>query len=163
MRPILLSGLLLVSTLSAANAQPAEPGNVRGGIASVLPADWTLEPRDPNWPGKRLVSPDRRAWLAIYEARADQNRKAFMDSVAVADGERVTYSRRGGSWVVSSGFKGDRIFYRKAMLACRNAAWHQIAFEYPAAEKRRYDRFVTLTEKALAAHRNDGCPKPGVR
>jgi serine/threonine-protein kinase len=163
MRTILLAALLLVSTLPTANAQGAEPGNVRGGIASVLPADWTLEPRDPNWSGKRFVSPDRRAWLAIYEARADGDTKGFMDSVAFAHGERVTYSRRGRGWVVSSGFKGDRIFYRKAMLACGDAAWHQIAFEYPAAEKRAYDRFVTLTEKALAAHRNDGCPKTAPR
>jgi serine/threonine-protein kinase len=70
----------------------------------------------------------------------------------------VTYRRRGQSWIVVSGFKGERIFYRKAMLACGDSVWHQIAFDYPAAEKHGYDRFVTRAEKALAAHRQDGCP-----
>ena len=81
-----------------------------------------------------------------------------MRSVAERDGERVTYRRRGQGWIVASGFNGDRIFYRKAMLACHDTVWHQIAFEYPAAQKLSYDRFVTRAEKALAAHRNDGCP-----
>ena len=81
-----------------------------------------------------------------------------MRVLAARPGERVTYQRRGQGWVVSSGFKGDHIFYRKAMLACGNTVWHQIAFEYPANQKRAYDRFVTRAEKALAAHRQDGCP-----
>jgi hypothetical protein len=162
MRTILLSALLIASTLPVANAQPPA-GNVRGGIASVLPADWILAPRDPNWAGKRLTSPDGSAWLAVYETLADKNVAGFMDAVAFAQGDKVTYSRRGQSWIVASGFKGDRIFYRKAMLACGNTVWHHIAFEYPAAEKRTYDRFVTRAEKALAAHRNDGCPPGAAR
>lgn len=56
-----------------------------------------------------------------------------------------------------SGFKDDRIFYRKAMLACGNTSWHPIAFEYPAAEKRAFDRLVTRTSRALEIHEYDGC------
>ena len=62
-----------------------------------------------------------------------------------------------------TGFNGDRIFYRKAMLACQNRSWHHISFDYPAGEKRAYDRFVTRAEKALAANRNDGCQAPAPR
>jgi serine/threonine-protein kinase len=161
MRTICLAGLALALTVTAADARRLEKRSTdpqRQGIASVLPPDWILQPTDPNGHRKDLTSPDGRASLTVLEERADTNMVPYMRSVAERDGERVTYQRRGRGWIVSSGFKGDRIFYRKAMLACGDTVWHQIAFEYPAAEKRAYDRFVTRTEKALAAHRQDRCP-----
>jgi hypothetical protein len=158
MRTICLAGLALALTLTAANAQTRSNDPPRRGIPAVLPPDWILQPADPNGHRKDLTSPDGRASLTVLEERADTNMASYMRSVAERDGEHVTYQRRGRGWIVSSGFKGDRIFYRKAMLACGDTVWHQIAFEYPAADKRAYDRFVTRTEKALAAHRNDGCP-----
>jgi len=158
MQTICLVGLALALTLTAADAQTRSSDPQRQGIPAVLPPDWILQPPDPNWHGKRLTSPDGRASLAISEDLASTDIAAYMRSVAERDGERVTYQRRGQSWIVVSGFKGDHIFYRKAMLACGNRSWHHISFDYPAAETRAYDRFVTRTEKALAAHRNDGCP-----
>ena len=158
MRTICLAGLAIALTLAAADAQTRSGDPQRRGIPAVLPPDWILQPTDPNEHRKVLTSPDGSASLSILEERADTNMEPYMRSVAERDGERVTYRRRGRGWVVSSGFKGDRIFYRKAMLACGDTVWHQIAFDYPAAEKRAYDRFVTRAEKALAAHRQDGCP-----
>ncbi len=160
MQTICLVGLALALTLTAADAQTRSSDPQRQGIPAVLPPDWILQPPDPNWHGKRLTSPDGRASLAISEDLASTDIAAYMRSVAERDGERVTYQRRGQSWIVVSGFKGDHIFYRKAMLACGNRSWHHISFDYPAAETRAYDRFVTRTEKALAAHRQDGCPPP---
>ena len=80
-----------------------------------------------------------------------------MKSVAFAAGEKITYLRKKSSWIVVSGFKGDRIFYRRANLACRNWNWHQLSFEYPAAQKRAFDQFVTRASHSLKMHRNDGC------
>jgi hypothetical protein len=159
MRTISLAGLALALTFTTANAQTRSTDPQRQGIPAVLPSDWILQPTDPNGHRKYLTSPDGSASLTILEERADTNMASYMRSVAERGGERVTYRRRGQSWIVASGFKGDRIFYRKAMLACGDTVWHQIAFEYPAAEKRAYDRFVTRAEKALAAHRQDGCPR----
>jgi hypothetical protein len=162
MRTICLASLIAV-TLTAAHAQTRSNDPQRQGIPAVVPPDWVLQPTDPNGHRKHLTSPDGSASLTVLEDRADTNLAAYMRSVAKRDGERVTYQRRGQSWIVASGFVGDRIFYRKAMLACRDSVWHQIAFEYPAARKLSYDRFVTRAEKALAAHRNDGCPPPTAR
>jgi hypothetical protein len=47
---------------------------------------------------------------------------------------------------------GDRIFYRKAMLACAGLVWHQLAFEYPTADKRAFDQLVTRASYALQAY-----------
>jgi hypothetical protein len=66
-----------------------------------------------------------------------------MNEVLCGNGERITYQRQGAGWIVVSGYHGDRIFYRKAMLACSNHQWHQLTFEYPAPEKREFDVFVT--------------------
>ena len=93
-----------------------------------------------------------------YVTPADGDDVARMNAYASRDGEKVTYHKRGGSWIVVSGFRGDdRIFYRKAMLACSNTRWHEIEFEYPAAQKLAYDRFVTQASQRLGAHRNEVC------
>jgi hypothetical protein len=33
-------------------------------------------------------------------------------------------------WLAVSGIKGNKIFYRKAVIACGGKVWHHIAFEY---------------------------------
>jgi hypothetical protein len=52
---------------------------------------------------------------------------------------------------------GNRIFYRKAILACGGRAWHYLEFEYPAAQKRAFDEFVTHSSAALGAYARSGC------
>jgi hypothetical protein len=34
---------------------------------------------------------------------------------------------QGADWTVTSGYRGDRIFYRRAMLACHNTKWRQLS------------------------------------
>ena len=62
-----------------------------------------------------------------------------------------------------SGYNGDRIFYRKAMLACGGRSWHHLAFEYPADQKRPFDQFVTRASYALKEYDQIGCPESVVR
>src|SRR5258707_850506 len=125
MRTICLAGLVAI-TLTAADAQTRSNDPQRRGIPAVLPPDWILQPTDPNGHRKYLTSPNGSASLTVLEERADTNMASYMRSVAERDGERVTYQRRGRGWVVSSGFKGDRIFYRKAMPARGDAVRRQI-------------------------------------
>ena len=149
-----LFALMLIS----ATARGRDNDIPRDGITAAIPAGWTLLPPDPARPGKQLVAPDGEGWLLVDATPADGNFAARMDAYASRDGERVTYHKRGGSWIVVSGFRGDdRIFYRKAMLACSNTRWHEMEFEYPAAQKRAYDGFVTQASRRLGAHRNEGC------
>jgi hypothetical protein len=150
----LIVALSLAVAGSAANAREADIP-----FRSLVPNSWTLLPPDPQSYGRRFVSPTGDAWLWFFavpvnrEAAVDAN----ADQFAPPPTEQVTYERRGSDWVVSSGYRGDRIFYRRAMLACRGTKWRHIELEYPASEKRYFDNFVTRTSFALRAYQDVGC------
>jgi hypothetical protein len=154
------TALLMVSFLvgtaylvPAANAREADMP-----FRSIVPNGWTLLPPEPQSYGHRFVSPtgETHGFFAI-PANREAAVSANTDRVAPAQTERVTYEARGRNWLVSSGYKGDRIFYRKAILACKGTKWRHIEFEYPASEKRLFDNFVTRTSFALRAYQDIGC------
>lgn len=118
---------------------------------AIVPNDWTLLPQAPDSLGRRFVSPTGDAWLWYFAVPANAQGRPPRPT------EQVTYAARGGDWTVTSGYRGDRIFYRRAMLACNNTKWRQIEFEYPAWEKRRFDSFVTRTSYALRTYKELGC------
>jgi len=125
---------------------------------SVVPNSWKLLPRDPHSPGRRFVSPSGDAWLRYFAVSVDPGAaNSNTDQLTPLPTERVTYERRGVGWLVSSGYRGDRIFYRKAILACNGTKWRHIEFEYPASEKRLFDNFVTRTSLAMRAYQVLGC------
>jgi serine/threonine-protein kinase len=159
MRKLLLAVLLLAVTATAADARRRGHGYLRTGpgpvvgIEALIPSDWRLAPQEQNWQGRRFVSPEGDAWLALYSSPADaQALDAHLKQVAFVEGEDITYLRREREWLVVSGFKGakeDRIFYRKVVLACGGSTWRHIAFEYPAEAKRAFDRFVERVAVAM--------------
>src|ERR1041384_6062197 len=104
--------------------------------SSFIPADWKLQPEDPNFSGRRYMAPDGASWLALHSAPADKDKAAeHLKNVAFAEGEEVTYIRGSRDWLAVSGLKGGRVYYRKAALACGGTTWRHIAFEYPAEQK----------------------------
>ena len=131
-------------------------GRDSADFRSIMPADWTLSPVDGN--GSRFVSPNGDARLSLYRMSAQRESvSAHMDEVRTVQNGRITYERRAPTWIVVSGFKGDRVFYRKAMLACGKTDWHHLDFEYPAWEKTAFDQMVTRASFALSAYQNTGC------
>ena len=94
---------------------------------AIVPNSWTLLPRAPDSLGRRFISPSGDAWLWYFAVPVQSQ-----GHPPTARGQ-ATYEARGGDWTVTSGYWGDRIFYRRAMLACHNTKWRQIEFEYPAA------------------------------
>jgi len=130
----------------------------RGSIGALVPADWRLQASDPNWSGSRFVSPNGDAWLAFYARPTDKTTNdQHLKSVAFADGEELTYLRRESDWLEVSGFKGDRLFYRKVVLACGERSWRHIALEYPAAAKRAFERLITRAGRALDREVEHNC------
>ena len=83
------------------------------------PPTWELQPPDPNWQGRRYMSPEGDAWLAFYASPADgEPISAHLKAVAFADGEEITALQASQDQLIVSGVKGDQAFYRKARLAC---------------------------------------------
>jgi len=126
--------------------------------ADMVPPNWQLQPPDPNWKGKRFLSPDGSAWLAAYSfPTATESIATHMQSIAFAEGETLRYLRGEQNWIVVFGTKGDRIFYRKAIIACGGKVWHHIAFEFPVERKRAMDPFVMRAATIIDLAENDGC------
>jgi hypothetical protein len=90
-----------------------------------------------------------------YPAALKRRMDPFLNCASARqEGETVTYFRREPDWIAVSGFKGGRIFYRKAVLACGGTVWHHIEFEYPAALKRRMviaRHTASITQKTTSA------------
>jgi hypothetical protein len=126
-----------------------------------IPADWQLAPPDPKWSGKRFVSPDGQAWFAAYSTDvAKEPIEAHMRAVAFADGETLTSIQGESDWIAVSGTKGDRIFYRKAVIACGGRTWHHIAFEYPIAMRHYVEPMVRRAATAVEVSDGTGCDAP---
>lgn len=185
MRRLLLIALILAVSASAADARRRHhhrhwrdapvmmitpdmdaPRDMRGydtpregrGPSSFIPADWKLQPEDPNFSGRRYMAPDGSAWLALYSAPAKKEEvAAHLKSVAFADGEDVTYIRGARDWLAVSGLKGDRVYYRKASLSCGGTTWRHIAFEYPAEQKPILDRMVERAAQAFDRLAEESC------
>ena len=128
----LLAMILVLGSVTAAGAQR--------GLA--VPAGWVQQPRQSNAEPLKFTSPDGTASLTLYATSADNSRRS-KNAFEIADGERVTYRRSTPRFLAVSGFRGDRIFYRKSNLACRGTRWHHIALEYAAEDKRKMDALVT--------------------
>jgi hypothetical protein len=135
---------------------PAAAQQGRNDYPTIVPRDWTMLPPESNeW---RAVSPRKDAWLSLYATPATGSVSSHLRRWGMSAGDRVTYQRHGHGWSAVSGYTADnRIFYRKTMLACGGRKWHDLAFEYPASDKRAMYEFVTRASYALRAYSGAGC------
>ena len=137
---------------------PEQSSSARALFTALIPREWRREPPDPNRQGNRFVSPSGDSWLVFYSTPADQEPiEQHWKTVAFVEGEDLTYLQREPNWVAVAGFKGERSFYRKAMLACSGRQWRHIAFEYPAQAKRDFEPLVTRMGRALDRAIDDDC------
>ena len=132
-----------------------------GETAEFVPSGWTLQAPNPQWTGKRFVSPDGRACFAAYSSEVAQEPvPAHMRAIAFVDGETPTFIRGDSDRIAVAGTKGDRMFYRKAVIACGGRTWHHIAFEYPIDMTRYVDPMLQRAATAVDMSENDGCDAP---
>jgi hypothetical protein len=127
------------------------------GVAELVPRDWQLQPASPAWQGRRYVSPDGSAWIALYATSAANDAATRFKAVAFGDGEELTYLRGERDRLTVSGLKGDAIFYRKVMLACGGTVWRHIAAEYPAAAKYNFDGIIERMSRTFERIADDAC------
>lgn len=153
---MLKSILFCIAMLTAASAL-AEPVAARDDFRSIIPHDWRTVSPPGGMNAQAFVSPNGDAWIAFKAEPASRSVAAQLAVLRTVRGGDVTYEREGRTWIVVSGVTGQRIFYRKAMLACGGRAWHYLELEYPAAQKRAFDDLVTRSSKALGAYATSGC------
>src|SRR5262249_40068460 len=138
--------------------QRRRPWREGAGPADMVPPNWQLQPPNSNLKGNRFLSPDGSSWLTVHASLTPTEPIASrMQSVAFAGDETVTYLRGERNWIAVSGMKSDRIFYRKAVIACGGKVWHHISFEYPMEFKRQMDPFVMRAAAIVDLAENDGC------
>ena len=125
--------------------------NPRFGATAEVPSDWRADPPPANGDGSIFRSPDGAASLTVSGILniADSVSEAMNDEEKPGQGETITYHQRGSRLVVVSGFAGDRIFYRKSLLVCRDQIWNHLSIDYPAARKNEYDAIVVRASKSL--------------
>jgi serine/threonine-protein kinase len=125
------------------------------------PPDWQLQPADPKRKGRRYLAPDGHASLTFYASPADQAiESAHLKSVAFADGEQMLTLAGNRDELLVTGTKGDRMFVRKARLACAGQEWHHVALEFPADARNGYALVVAQAVRALDLVDGDGCTAP---
>jgi len=145
-------------TRSEVTPPPASSHDSTGG---VIPPDWKKQSLDVASNGGRFVSPDGSSSFDFYTtAAADQPITEHMKSFVFGEGDEITSLTGERAWIAASGFKGDRLFYRKAALACGGDRWHHIAFEYSANAKRSMQDFVRRAVEMLDSSQNEGCDTP---
>lgn len=147
---VIIAALVLFLTASAAGAQNRDSFVLRGWVQDRTAAKNVV----------RYVSPDGQSFVSARVVAADRKHLGQeMDAIAYHDGERITYQRRGRSWIAVSGFNGNRIFYRKSNLACGGSVWHLVELVYPATDKTRMDATVAKIARGMTRFKNT-CPKP---
>jgi hypothetical protein len=129
----------------------------RDDFRSIIPSDWKEVSPSQGSNGRMFISPHGDSKIVFYAKLAALPITAQLKGLRTVHGGKITYERQGRTWIVVSGFFGNRIFYRKAMLACSGSAWHYMEFEYPAAHKRAFDELVTRSSAALGAYAKSGC------
>jgi hypothetical protein len=124
--------------------------NDRFGPTADYPAGWTMGPEPENNDGRRFSSPDGDAFVIISGNFAMDSRAEEMARNAEPnEGETVTYSAKGNNWVVLSGTRDGRIFYKKSLLSCGDQVWNNLYIEYPAEDKVIYDKLVSHMAASL--------------
>jgi serine/threonine-protein kinase len=125
--------------------------NGRFGTTAQVPADWRPGREPDNGDGLAFTAPDGEASITVSGGLH------VLDTVGEAmdiieepnEGETVTYRSRNRRAVTVSGTKGQRIFFRRSILSCRDTVWNTVQIEYPAARKVAFDPLVAHVARSL--------------
>ena len=74
-------------------------------------------------------------------------------------GERITYRAAGRNWLVLSGARGERVFYKRHALSHRDEIVNGFEISYPGSLATRYDPIVARISKSLRSGRGYQTPE----
>lgn len=126
--------------------------NARFGYSLTYPGSvFTAEPESENGDGRKFFSRDRQAKIAVFGAYNVENysMERYRDTIIkeFAGYEQVTYSPRGKTWFVLSGFHNGSVYYQKVIFSCGNEIINVLAVNWPIGNREQYDPIIELLEK----------------
>src|SRR5207253_8288148 len=100
---------------------------------------------------------ESRHWSTYCHLRTSHDRycphkealNQYWKMVALVEGEDLRSLRRDRAWVEVTGFKGGRMYFRKAVLACGEREWHHVEYEYSAEARKTFQAQVARMSRAF--------------
>ncbi len=120
--------------------------NSRFGYSLTYPSEvFSGEPESANGDGRKFYSADHTAKVAVFGAYNTEKytMEEYRDTLLkqFAGYEKVTYSPRGKTWFVLSGFHDGAVYYQKVMFSCEKRGHQcsggQLAHGQPRALRSR--------------------------
>jgi hypothetical protein len=161
LRALALSAAILFPAVSAADEFFDAPGgwttyvNDRFGIRLDFPPD-VFEPEPPpeNGDGRGFRGENAALQVLGFHNVDGDTPQSIKSRLADAEGyEDVTYSPSGDSWLVISGFRGDRIFYEKYFFS--GGIVSVLGLEFPAEEKPFFAPLIERMEDSFEPGESD--------
>lgn len=160
-RRLLLISLLaaIPATASADQFLPLGDGwqtyvNDRFGMRFDVPADFVATAPPENGGGQSFEKGDASIYIFASHNTEGDTPASFKKQLIGTEGyEEVTYSPSGGSWLVISGYRGDRIFYEKYFF--RAGVIAAFGMDFPKEDKPRYAPVIERIEDSFRAGRSD--------
>lgn len=152
MKTILAASLALLATLSAVRAESWTSYRIaESGTSIDIPASLFTEiAGKPDGYGQQFRTSDGRADLTV---QAVSNRQGLSPAQFLARKDPpsgIIYQRVTPRFFVVSSIKRDKIWYDRCNFS--RGYVHCVLINYPAAEKRQWDRIVTRISHSLSAN-----------
>jgi serine/threonine-protein kinase len=163
-RRTLLSAAILALPESAAAQQEAWTTyrNARFGTTIEYPARFRPGRPPDNNDGLSFVAADGATLSVWGSLNAMEHDIAGLEKFLREDldaGERITYRAAGRNWLVLSGTRGERVFYRRHVLSHRNEVVNAFEISYPHSLATSYDPIVARLSKSLRSGRGYQTPE----
>ena len=125
-------------------------------------APTSLDPEDEENQGVRFISKDGEAVIWAWGTLNTRNRsllayKKFVSEKAKRIGT-ITYKPNGDNWFALSGYKGERIFYRKVIMSCNGYVINSLHIEFPRDMRKLYDPIIEHLENHFRPGRGNYTP-----
>ncbi len=160
MKKLVLLFLFISSPIAAQAGGWQTYRNDRFGATADIPAGWRMGEAPANDDGRVFTSPDGRATITVSGSLDVLPRFQEIEIMTQPNaGETIDYKRQGRDWIVVSGRKGDRIFYKRSLLSCGGTVWNTVYLDYPAAEKAAFDPIVGHVAGSLRGGKGWGTGK----
>jgi hypothetical protein len=128
--------------------------NDRFGMQFDIPGDFQPAAPPENRDGRSFEKGNASIYIfASHNVDGDTPAAFKRKLIGTKEYEDVTYSPAGDSWLVVSGFRGERIFYEKYFF--RGGVISAFGMDFPKEDKPRYAPVIERIEDSFKAGRSD--------